>query len=118
MRCITLTLIVALTLAAKDDKQKTTERMDDAATLFSEIMGAPDQSIPQDLVDKSHSIVLVPGLKKGAFVIGGKYAGGFSVCRNTIGLALCSAAAIDVEGGIFGLQIGFPSSDAILLVMI
>ena len=65
-------------VAAKDDKQKTTERLDDAAALFSEIMGAPDKSIPQDLLDKSHCIVLVPGLKKGAFVIGGKFGRGFA----------------------------------------
>src|SRR3954468_6891890 len=117
MRCITLTLILTLTLAAKDDQRKTTERLDDAATLFSEIMGAPDRSIPQDLLDKSHCIVLVPGLKKGAFVIGGKYGRGFSVCRNTNGQGWGPPAAIRIEGGSFGLQIGFSSSDVILLVM-
>src|SRR3982751_1732369 len=117
MRCITLTLIVALTLAAKDDKQKTTERMDDAATLFSEIMAAPDRSIPQDLLDKSQCIVLVPGLKKGAFVIGGKYGRGFTICRNTSGQGWGPPAAIRIEGGSFGIQIGFSSSDVILLVM-
>ena len=52
-------------LPGKDDKTKTNERLDEAASLFSEIMGAPDKSIPQDLLDKSPCIVLVPGLKKG-----------------------------------------------------
>src|SRR3954468_8081816 len=117
MRCITLTLILTLTLAAKDDQRKTTERLDDAATLFSEIMGAPDRSIPQDLLDKSHCIVLVPGLKKGAFVIGGKYGRGFSVCRHANGQGWGPPAAIRIEGGSFGIQIGFSSSDVILLVM-
>src|SRR3954463_8040892 len=117
MRCITLTLILARPRGAKDEKQKTAERLADAATLFSEIMGAPDRSIPQDLLDKSHCIVLVPGLKKGAFVIGGKYGRGFSVCRNTNGQGWGPPAAIRIEGGSFGIQIGFSSSDVILLVM-
>jgi SH3 domain-containing YSC84-like protein 1 len=117
MRCMTLTLILALTLSAKDDKQKTTERLDDAASLFSEIMSAPDKSIPQDLLDKSHCIVLVPGLKKGAFVIGGKYGRGFSICRNASGQGWGPPAAIRIEGGSFGIQIGFSSSDVVLLVM-
>ena len=50
----------ACTLVAADEKTKTAERLDDAATLFSEIMGTPDKSIPQDLLDKSHCVVLVP----------------------------------------------------------
>ena len=85
MRLITLTLTLALGCAplfAKDEKSKTAERLDDAATLFSEIMGTPDKSIPQDLLDKSYCIVLVPGLKKAAFGFGAKYGRGFSVCRN------------------------------------
>src|SRR5438270_4189481 len=116
MRCMTLTLILALTLAAKDDKQKTTERLDDAAALFSEIMGTPDKSIPQDLLDKSPCIVLVPGLKKGAFVVGGKYGRGFAVCRAN-GQGWGPPAAVRIEGGSFGLQIGVSSSDVVLLIM-
>jgi len=119
MRAITLTLTLAVAGAPlfAAEKTKTTERLDDAASLFSEIMGAPDKSIPQDLLDKSHCIVLVPGLKKGAFVIGGKYGRGFSVCRNANGQGWGPPAAIRIEGGSFGLQIGFSSSDVILLVM-
>src|SRR3954451_4932678 len=117
MRWITLTLLLTLTLAAKDDKQKKTERLDEAAALFSKIMDSPDRSIPQDLLDKAHCIVLVPGLKKGAFVVGGKYGRGFSVCRRNDGQGWGPPAAIRIEGGSFGIQIGFSSSDVILLVM-
>src|SRR3954447_5989010 len=109
MRLITCTMLLTtlcFTLAAAEEKTKTAERLDDSATLFSEIMGAPDKSIPQDLLDKSHCIVLVPGLKKGAFVIGGKYGRGFSVCRNANGQGWGPPAAIRIEGGSFGLQIG------------
>src|SRR5581483_2409828 len=114
MRLITLMLAVALGAAAADSK--VAERLDDSAALFSEIMSAPDQSIPQDLLDKSYCIVLVPGLKKGAFVVGGKYGRGFAVCRQA-GQGWGPPAAIRIEGGSFGLQIGFASSDVVLLVM-
>ena len=119
MRLLTLTLSLAAAcspLLAKDDKTKTNERLDDSAALFSEVMGTPDKAIPQNLLDKSFCIVLVPGLKKGAFVIGGKYGRGFAVCRKE-GQGWGAPAAIRIEGGSFGLQIGVSSSDVILLVM-
>lgn len=119
MRLIPFTFVCAIgctSLFAAGDKAKTAERLDDAATLFSEVMATPDRSIPQSLLDKSYCIVLVPGLKKGAFVLGGKYGRGFAICRAQ-GKGWGPPAAIRIEGGSFGLQIGFSSSDVILLVM-
>ncbi len=120
MRLLTYTLAIALGCAplfAKDDKEKNADRLDDSASLFSEIMGAPDKSIPQDLLNKSQCIVLVPGLKKGAFGFGGKFGRGFALCRHVSGEGWGPPAAIRIEGGSFGLQIGFSSSDVILLIM-
>jgi lipid-binding SYLF domain-containing protein len=120
MRLTPFTLALTMTfgtLVAAVDKTKTAERLDDAATLFTEIMGTPDKSIPQDLLEKSHCIVLVPGLKKAAFGIGGKYGRGFAVCRQPGGPGWGPPAAIRIEGGSVGFQIGVSSSDVILLVM-
>ena len=50
-----------------------------------EIMAAPDKGIPQDLLEKAHCIVIVPGLKTAAFLVGGKYGKGFLSCRNRSG---------------------------------
>src|SRR5215831_4945130 len=110
-------LIFAPLVAPAVEKSKTDERLDDSADLFSEIMSAPDKSIPQDLLDKSPCIVIVPGLKKGAFVVGGKYGRGFAICRDASGQGWGPPAAIRIEGGSFGLQIGVSSSDVVLLVM-
>ena len=120
MRLFTLTLAAAVLCApllAKDEKSKTDERLDDSTSLFTEVMGAPDKAIPQDLLDKAACIVLVPGLKKGAFVFGGKYGRGFALCRKTGGMGWGPPAAIRIEGGSFGFQIGVSSTDVILLVM-
>jgi SH3 domain-containing YSC84-like protein 1 len=99
------------------ENDKTNERLDDAAELFSEIMGSPDKSIPQDLLNKSACIVLVPGLKKGGFVVAAKYGRGFVTCRNTSGQGWGAPAAVRIEGGSVGLQIGISSTDLVLLVM-
>ena len=99
------------------EKDKTDERLDDAADLFSEIMGTPDKSIPQDLLNKSQCVVLVPGLKKGGFVLAAKYGKGFVTCRNTSGEGWGAPAAVRIEGGSVGLQIGVSSTDLVLLVM-
>ena len=120
MRLVTYTLAFALASAplwAKTDKEKNADRLDDAASLFSEIMGSPDRSIPQDLLNKAQCMVLVPGLKKGAFGFGGKFGRGFATCRHSGGEGWGPPGAIRIEGGSVGFQIGFSSSDVILLVM-
>ena len=98
-------------------KSKTTERLDDAASLFSEIMSTPDRAIPQDLLEKAPCIVLVPDLKKGAFVVGGKYGRGFAICRVPGGTGWGPPAAIRIEGGSIGFQIGVSSTDVVMLIM-
>jgi lipid-binding SYLF domain-containing protein len=120
MRSITFTFALVLGCLpsmAADEESKTARRLDDAASLFAEVMSAPDKSIPQDLLEKAHCIVLVPELKKAAFGIGAKYGRGFDLCRKASGQGWGPPAAIRIEGGSVGFQIGFSSTDVILLVM-
>jgi lipid-binding SYLF domain-containing protein len=92
------------------------ERLKESATVLSEVMDAPDKGIPQDLLEKAQCVVIVPGLKKAAFIVGGKYGKGFISCRNaTAGWS--APAAVKVEGGSVGFQIGGSETDAIMLVM-
>jgi len=91
--------------------------LDDAASLFSEVMGTPDRAIPQGLLNKAYCVVLVPGLKKAALMVGAKYGRGYAVCRASGGEGWGPPAAMRIEGGSFGAQIGFSSSDVVLLIM-
>src|ERR1700675_4152931 len=93
----------ALLVRAADTPQ---ERMTDATHVFSEIMATPDKGIPQDLLEKAHCIVIVPGLKKGAFIVGGKYGKGYLSCRKKSGQGWSAPGTVRIEGGSFGLQIG------------
>ena len=92
------------------------KRLDAAADVLTEIMASPDKGIPQDLLDKSACVVIVPGLKKGAFIIGAKYGKGFVSCRKS-GAGWSAPAAVRIEGGSFGLQLGGSETDVVLLVM-
>jgi lipid-binding SYLF domain-containing protein len=99
-------------------KQKDVDRrLEDSATVLSEIMASPDKGIPEDLLEKAHCIVIVPGLKKGAFIVGGKYGKGFVSCRPKNDAGWSAPAAIRVEGGSFGFQIGGSETDVVMLVM-
>ena len=112
---LTAALLCGALLSAAGDK--TAGRLDDSAALLSEVMSAPDKSIPQDLFNKAACVVLVPGMKKGAFVVGAQWGRGFALCRNAEGQGWGPPAAIRIEGGSFGAQIGVSSTDLILLVM-
>ncbi len=92
------------------------KRLDDSAEMLTDIMSAPDKGIPQDLLEKAQCIVVVPGLKKGAFIVGAKYGKGFMLCRKTSGVGWSAPAAIRVEGGSFGFQIGGSETDVVMLV--
>ena len=92
-------------------------RLRTSTEVLGEIMGAPDKGIPQELLEKSQCIVIVPGLKKGAFIFGGKYGRGYILCRASSGTGWSAPAGVTVEGGSFGFQIGGEETDAVMLVM-
>src|ERR1017187_3476419 len=120
MGWVSLTLafaIVGAPLLAADTPSKTAERLDDSASLFSEIMSTPDRAIPQDLLEKAQCVVLVPDLKKAAFGVGGKSGGGFALSRAAGGTGWGPPAAIRIEGGSIGFQIGASSTDVVMLIM-
>src|SRR5437763_5253264 len=110
--------LLALILSASwlQGAETAKERLTAAADVFSEIMGSPDKGIPQDLLEKSQCVVIIPGMKKGAFVVGGEYGKGFVECRKAGG-GWGSPAAIRIEGGSFGFQIGGEGTDVVMLVM-
>lgn len=105
-------LSAGLLFAAPDAR----ERLDASADVMTEIMSAPDKGIPQDLLGKAECIVVVPGVKKAAFIVGAKYGKGFMLCRKG-GAGWSAPAAIRVEGGSVGFQIGGSETDVVLLVM-
>jgi SH3 domain-containing YSC84-like protein 1 len=92
-------------------------RLRSSAEVLTEIMATPDKGIPQDLLEKSECIVIVPGMKKAAFIVGGNFGRGFMLCRQPSGTGWSAPAGVRVEGGSVGFQIGGSETDVIMLVM-
>lgn len=90
-------------------------RLRSAAEVFHDMMAAPDKGIPRDLLEKAQCVIIVPGMKKAAFIVGGDYGKGYALCRHAGGWS--GPAAITLGGGSFGPQIGVQSTDLIMLVM-
>ncbi len=92
------------------------ERLGESATVLKEVLAAPDKGIPEDLLRKAHCVIVVPGVKQGAFIVGAKYGRGFLVCRTADG-SWGAPGALRIEGGSIGFQIGGSETDVIMLVM-
>src|SRR5689334_25097763 len=115
MKLLLVAAVALSPLLAKNNESA--KRLDDAAVVFSEIMAAPDKGIPQDMLGNAHCIVIVPELKTGAFIVGGKYGKGYISCRNRRGSGWSAPGTVRIEGGSVGFQIGGSSTDLIMLIM-
>src|SRR5450631_196785 len=114
---LAITGSVSTAAFAADREIKVDDRLDASAEALTDMMRAADKGIPQDLLDKAHCVVVVPGMKKAGFIFGAKYGRGFAVCRRAGGSGWSAPAAMRVEGGSVGFQIGASETDIVLLVM-
>ncbi|MGC1417539.1 MAG: lipid-binding SYLF domain-containing protein [Candidatus Acidiferrum sp.] len=109
-----LAMFVTLTAAASD-REDDVNRTQKAAQVFKAIMNAPDQGIPQNLLESAKCIAIIPGDVKFAFIFGGNYGRGLATCRTEHGWSAPMFIAID--GGSVGYQIGGSSTDIVMLFM-
>src|SRR5262249_22213029 len=119
MRAATGAIVIAAMLAATNSfaspSSKEVDRIHDAAAVLREMHKMPDTDIPQSLWDKSKCVVVIPSLKKAAFVFGGEYGAGLMSCRH--GDTWSAPVFMQLGKGSWGLQIGAQSIDLVLLVM-
>src|SRR6478609_3078826 len=120
MRLLTCSVLAAMMIPAypaSNGDRDSDKRLAASAEVMTEIMGTRDKSIPQELLNNAACAIVVPGLKKGAFILGGKYGRGFVSCRKPGGVGWSAPGGIRVEGGSFGFQIGGAETDVVMLVM-
>ena len=108
---------VAISAPALLSATETDRRLDAAADLLTDMMQTSDKGVPQDLLNRSQCVILIPGLKKAGFGIGGKYGRGFAMCRKPDGAGWTAPASMRIEGGSVGFQLGVSEQDVMLLVM-
>lgn len=102
---------------AADREAKVADRLDASVDTLVDMTHAADNGIPQDLMEKAHCVIVIPGMKKAGFIFGAKYGRGFASCRRAGGAGWTAPAAMQVEGGSVGFQIGASETDVVLLVM-
>ncbi len=91
--------------AAVSDKLK--NRIDESAAILTEIHKAPDKDIPKELWDRATCVIVIPSVKKAAFVFGGEFGRGLMSCRKAGGWS--APVFMDLQKGSWGLQIGAQS---------
>lgn len=108
--------VLAFAADSKDNGSDAIKRISEAQTVFQEIMAAGETSIPRDLLERAHCVAIIPGMKKGAFIVGAKYGKGVLMCRKP-GSGWSGPGTVKIEGGSVGFQIGGGEIDVVLLVM-
>jgi len=115
---LVLSLAPAPTVAQKEEKSKMTdeaERMMNATVTLKEILGIPEKGIPQSMLDNAAAIVVIPGLVKAGFIVGGKHGKGVMSVRNDTGWS--HPSFVSLTGGSIGWQAGVKSTDLVLVFM-
>ena len=115
----TFTLLCAAVLAASPAFSAPTKdeakRLSEAGAILDELRASPDKGIPEDLWNKAQCVIVIPSIKKAAFVVGGEYGKGVMSCRN--GRDWSAPVFMQLAKGSWGLQIGAEQIDLVMLLM-
>jgi lipid-binding SYLF domain-containing protein len=103
------------TYASATARGDSVERLQSSVEVLRAIMGAPDNGVPEEVLDNAKCILVVPHLIKAGFIFGGKHGRGVASCRTANGWS--APAFVSVGGGSWGLQIGVEGIDLVMLVM-
>jgi lipid-binding SYLF domain-containing protein len=101
--------------ASPKQQKDATKKAESASRVFEQVMGAPDRSIPKELLDRAEAVAVFPGMLKAGFVVGGR--GGSGVISRRVTGGWSAPAYFKMGGASVGLQIGAAKTDLILLFM-
>ena len=108
-------LALTTTAASASSREDLQVRVDAAKSVLDQIMAAKDSTIPLNILQQATCVGVVPGLIKGAFLVGAQYGQGVVTCRTGHGWS--APVFIRMAGGSFGFQIGGQSTDLILVAV-
>ncbi|HEU4364111.1 MAG TPA: lipid-binding SYLF domain-containing protein [Candidatus Krumholzibacteria bacterium] len=93
-----------------DEKQE----LQDATDTMREIIGIPEEGIPQALLSESAAVVVVPDVIKAGFVVGGRHGDGVMVVRTEDG-SWSNPVFVELTGASVGWQVGVEATDIVLV---
>jgi SH3 domain-containing YSC84-like protein 1 len=101
---------VGIRPAAAEDTPK---RLQNAVSVLNRLMDSSGHGIRSEEFASADCVAVIPGFKKGAAVVGISFGRGFISCRN--GGSWSAPAAVTLEGGSLGVQIGGEKIDIVIL---
>jgi lipid-binding SYLF domain-containing protein len=104
-------MVSMLLVAAGSGFASETTRLAAAATAVREIRN----EIPQEYWTRAHCVLVIPDLKKAAFIFGGEYGKGVMSCRAAEQWS--APVFMEIAKGSWGFQAGVEQADLVLLVM-
>jgi len=115
-KVMALVALISLTTIgwAVTAREATTDRLDHAGKILHEIMAAPDNGIPEEVLEHAKCVAVVPNLLKGGFVFGAENGRGVATCRTAKGWS--APAFFAITGGSWGLQIGMEGVDLVMII--
>jgi lipid-binding SYLF domain-containing protein len=99
---------------ADSNRESSTDRLDNAGKVLNEIMAAPDNGIPEEVLEHAKCVAVVPHMIKGGFVFGAENGRGVATCRTAAGWS--APAFFAITGGSWGLQIGVEGVDLVMII--
>jgi lipid-binding SYLF domain-containing protein len=77
-KCFWLLIVIALVSPLYAQKEEN-NRLRDADKVMIEILNVLD-NVPSHLVDKARCVIVLPSVRKAAFIVGGSYGRGIMTC--------------------------------------
>lgn len=108
-------VVASLTAVGAQKADDELRRLNDAATVLDEIMGAADKAVPRAVLERAEGIAVFPSLIKGGIGIGGQRGHGVLSVRNKNG-GWSNPAFLTITGGSIGAQFGLQAIDLVLVV--
>lgn len=112
--CVFAVMVTVPAWAEEDRKTEATIIVDKARIVVESMLLSPDDQVPSELIAMCDGIVIVPGMMKGGFFLGGSYGEGVVVTRH--GNTFSAPAFLSMGAGSLGLQFGVQSADVILVI--
>ncbi len=100
---------------AKSEGDKARARLDGSAAILNQLLGAPDNGIPETVFDNAKCVAVIPSMIKGGFIFGAEHGRGVATCRTANGWS--APAFFTATGGSWGAQIGVEGTDLVMLIM-
>ncbi len=117
MKPLAFILCFALMPLLAVSQESEIEKIEEAVDVIKDLQDLPidgEEDIPAELMEEAEAIVIVPKLRKGGLVVGGKFGKGFAMFKDENG-NWSDPTFIKLAGGSIGFQVGYTSSDILLV---